>query len=437
MAYGREARAAAASNTVMAKMKLALIAQPYDGLLPPRQNSIGLIAYHTAIEMSRQIDVTLYGNKQSHRTGEPNDLPFKVSFVSNGADDALQYIACHYPRWAGRLGISAVADAYPGYARSVAKELTRSEFELVHVMNYWQWCRRLRASLRARRVVLEMQSEWLSQMNAEQVGRELEAVDAVVAVSEHIARLFRASFPAYSGEVVTAYNGVSITDFQPAPVPSASGEELPILFVGRVSPEKGIHTLIEAFGEVRSRIQRARLIIAGPRATLREDFIVGISADPLVQALSRFYNGSVSSDYQQYLDDLVRRLKLENSVRFIGHMPHKNLPDLYRSCKVVVNPSLSESFGISLVEGMACGLPVVGTKVGGMLETVLDGQTGLLVEPERPDLLASSIVSLLCDGETAVGMGATGRARAVEHFSWRARAERLVSAYRKILNRCT
>jgi glycosyltransferase involved in cell wall biosynthesis len=115
-------------------------------------------------------------------------------------------------------------------------------------------------------------------------------------------------------------------------------------------------------------------------------------------------------------------------------VPHGELPDRYRSSAIVVNPSLSESFGISMVEGMACGLPVVGTRVGGMLETVLDGETGLLVEPERADLLADAVVSVLEDGDRAKRMGITGRARAVERFSWRARSDRLLSAYRTILN---
>lgn len=414
-------------------MKVALVAQPFDGILPPRQNSIGLIAYNTAIEMGRHVDVTLYG-KRRPGCASANDLPFAVSFVSGRADDALQYMACHYPRWAGRLGIPALADTYPGYVRSITKELDRSGSELVHVMNYWSWCRRFRGQVRDRRVVLEMQAEWLSQMDEKQVSHELEAVDAVVAVSNHIARLFRESFPAYQGKVVTAYNGVNVEDFQPAPSRDLNGdEELPILFVGRVSPEKGIHTLIEAFARIVSRVERARLIIVGGRATLREDFIVGISSDPLVRALSRFYNGSISSEYQEYLNSLISRLKLTDKVRFLGHVPHKELPDWYKSSRVVVNPSLSESFGISIVEGMACGLPVVGTKVGGMLETILDGETGLLVEPERPDLLADAVVSLLNDAETAREMGTKGRARAVEHFSWRARAERLLSAYRMVL----
>jgi glycosyltransferase involved in cell wall biosynthesis len=278
-----------------------------------------------------------------------------------------------------------------------------------------------------------MQAEWLSQLDQLQVRDQLEAVDAVVGVSDHIARLFRASFPTYQGKVVTAYNGVSVQDFQPGPSYDIDrDEDLRILFVGRVSPEKGVHTLIEAFAQIASNIERARLIIIGGRTTLREDFIVSISSDPLVRALGRFYDGSVGSEYQQYLETLVSRLKLTDKVHFLGHVPHKELPDWYKSSRVVVNPSLSESFGISIVEGMACGIPVVGTKVGGMLETILDGQTGLLVEPERPDLLANAVVTLLSDRETASRMGAMGRARAVEHFSWRARADRLLSAYRMV-----
>lgn len=416
-------------------MNVALVCQPFDGILPPNQNSIGLIAYNTAIELARHIGVTLYGKRRAEQK-VPADLPFTAAFVSGGADDFLRQMTTRYPRWAARLGIDAMADANHGYLRSITSGLDASAHDVVHVMNYWSWCRRLRGRSNNRHVVLEMQAEWLSQMDERLVSSELETVDAVIAVSDHIARLFRASFPSYRGAVVTAYNGVNVDDFQPAVDQGhQSAEVRPILFVGRVSPEKGIHTLIEAFSQIASRAENARLVIAGTRSTMREDFLVGISSDPLVRALSRFYDGSVSADYQRYLDDLVDRLKLRDKVQFLGPVPHKELVNWYRSSCVVVNPSLSESFGISIVEGMACGIPVVGTKVGGMLETIVNGQTGLLVDPERPDLLAEAVVSLLNDRETAVWMGANGRTRAVERFSWRARADRLLSAYRMVLNR--
>jgi len=108
------------------------------------------------------------------------------------------------------------------------------------------------------------------------------------------------------------------------------------------------------------------------------------------------------------------------------------LPAWYRAATVVVNPSLSESFGISIVEGMACGIPVVGTKVGGMLETIVDGETGRSVDAERPDLLAAALLEVLGNRELANAMGQHGRQRAVERFSWRARADRLIATYRAI-----
>lgn len=411
-------------------MKVAMVAQPYDWLLPPNQNSIGLIAYNTAMEMGRDVDLTLIG-KRGVGGGDPAGLPFRVSYVSTRYDDAVRYLNGRYPRWSRRFGLPQPDDGYPEYARSVAGELDRNGCSIVHVMNYWNWCRRLSAPAKNRRVVLEMQAEWLSQMDERKVQAELAAADAVIAVSDHIGKLFHTTFPHYHGPVATAYNGVDFDSFSPAPTGSARDEgDLNILFVGRVSPEKGIHTLIEAFARVAAAEPRARLQIVGGRSTLRPDFIVNISADPLVRALDRFYGGPECDDYQPYLDALVRKLNLSDKVRFVGKVAHKELPNWYRASKVVVNPSLSESFGISIVEGMACGIPVVGTTVGGMLETIVDGETGLLVEPERPDLLADAVVSVLGDDRRATTMGTHGRNRAVRNFSWRARADRLVSVYR-------
>lgn len=414
-------------------MKIALISQPYDGVFPPNQSSIGLINYNTAIEMAQYHPVTLFSKKKPGLE-LAEDLPFAPVFVSAKADDTLQHLATCYPRWSRRFGISTLADSHYFYARSVLRELDPLNPDIIHVMNYWSWCRHFRSRVRQqRRIVLEMQCEWLSQIDTKQILNALEATDAVIAVSDHIARLFRASFPAYRGPVVTAYNGVNVEIFQPDPKRDSDSDDFSVLFVGRVSPEKGIHTLIEAFAQIASKNDHVKLIIAGPRDTLREDFIVGISADPLVQALNRFYNSSVSSDYQCYLDELVSRLGLSSKVSFLGRIPHKELVHRYQSSSVVVNPSLSESFGISIVEGMACGIPVVGTKVGGMLETIVDGKTGLLVEPEQPDLLAEAIISLLKDQETRRRMGVNGRIRAIEHFSWRARVDRLLSAYQMVL----
>jgi glycosyltransferase involved in cell wall biosynthesis len=301
-------------------------------------------------------------------------------------------------------------------------------------MNYWTWCRGLKAPGSSHRLVLEMQCEWLSQRDRRQVAAQLEVVDAVVAVSDHIANTFRAAFPEYPGIVATVGNGVDVTRFLPraeADGPPANNKRS-ILFVGRVSPEKGIHTLIEAFAEVAKRFDDVELHIAGPQWVLPPDFITSLSSDPRVTALLRFYDRWGVCTYQPYLEEQITRHGLGERVHFLGNVPHKDLVATYQNADVIVNPSLSESFGISVVEGMACGKPVVGTRIGGMCESIVNGTTGMLVEAEEPEELAQGLIAVLEDPKRARDMGREGRKRAVEHFSWEARAERLMNVYRDV-----
>jgi glycosyltransferase involved in cell wall biosynthesis len=413
-------------------MKIAFVNQPYDRVFPPGQNSIGLVVYNTALELADEASLTLYSNRAI--SGDvPVGLPFTTRPLAVPLDERLHRAVRDHPRWARRFGLQWLSDAHPQYARSVRESLDHDGTDIVHVMNYWNWCRQVRGSGH-RKVVLEMHCEWLSQKDSRAVAAQLCAVDAVVGVSDHITGLFRQSFPDYPGLVATVYNGVDIDAFSPQEKPDAEAQRRgpSILFVGRVSPEKGVHTLLEAFARVVAEIPEARLDIIGARASLPPEFIVDISADSLVFALKRFYDGSLASDYQRYLDETVIRLGLEGKVRFLGPKPHQELIAAYQAADLVVNPSLSESFGISIVEGMASGVPVIGARIGGMRETVLNGETGLLVEPEEPEALAHAITAILGDPAIASTMGQKGRAQAVEKFSWRARAKRLLDVYRTV-----
>ncbi len=410
-------------------MKVALVTQPADGVLPPRQNSIGLIFYNTALAMGARADVTLY-MKRRDDVAPAADLPFAVRMVDAGLDDIAGRFAARHPRWAGRFGLGAVADDHPHYVRSVRAALDAAAPDVVHLVNYWGWCRRL--GRRGRPLVLEMQSEWLSQMPPDEVRHQLGAADAVVAVSDHVAQLFRRAIPDYAGLVDTVYNGVDTDIFRPAETPAADDGERRILFVGRVSPEKGIHTLIEAFGEICRRHPGARLALAGPRTILPHRYLVGLSDDPRVRSLSAYYDGTITRDYQHHLDALVIRGGMTGRVEFLGPLPHHELVSRYRNAHVVVNPSYSETFGISIVEGMACGIPVVGTRIGGMQETIVDGRTGLLVEAGEADALADAVCRLLDRPDHAAALAVAGRERAKTTFSWRARAQRLLDVYHRL-----
>lgn len=410
-------------------MKLAIVSQPCDRLFPPTQNSVGLVVYHTALELGRRAEVAVYGRHYRDDVPPPA-LPFSVAPLPVIRDRLLQRFIRRFPRPSERLGIARRLDDHSEYRRKLVRRIAHDRPDIVHVMNYWPWCREIAAAGAPHRLVLEMHCEWLSERDRAAVARQLEVVDAVATVSDHIAATFLAAFPDFPGRVATVGNGVDVARFAPDPGrPAGDGGRRRLLFVGRVSPEKGVHTLLAAFAALAGRFGDVDLDIAGPDAALSRDFLVSLGSERRVQDLLRFYDDAGNCRYRAHLDSLVADGGLRGRVRFLGNVSHEELLPLYRAAEVVVNPSLSESFGMSVVEGMACGIPIVGTRVGGMRETILDGRTGLLVEPEAPQELASALASLLLDEGRARAMGAAGRRRAVEHYSWQARAERLTELY--------
>jgi len=171
--------------------------------------------------------------------------------------------------------------------------------------------------------------------------------------------------------------------------------------VARLSPEKGIDTLLDAAKIVVTSYPSARFVIAGTGPLERE------------------------------LAQKVRDLRLENCVRMVGFVD--NVPGLFSGLDLYVLPSDTEGIPLALLEAMAAGLPVVATRVGGVPEVVVDGVTGFLVPPRQPKALAQAIVRLLVDPDLAKSMGASGRERAESMFDARVTAERTVQVYRDVL----
>ncbi len=126
---------------------------------------------------------------------------------------------------------------------------------------------------------------------------------------------------------------------------------------------------------------------------------------------------------------------LANHVRFTGHIPHKNLPALYRSADVLVNPSLSEAFGMSLIEAMACGVPVIATRVGGMTEIVQHKKTGLLVDSGDVSALANAMKTILADEPALLEMGRAARARVEQCYTWEKVSGQVWQQYQDLLNK--
>jgi glycosyltransferase involved in cell wall biosynthesis len=103
---------------------------------------------------------------------------------------------------------------------------------------------------------------------------------------------------------------------------------------------------------------------------------------------------------------------------------------------VLVQPSRADNLPLAILEAMAAGLPVIGTRVGGIPELVLDGETGVLVAPEHPEELAVALDSLAADPERRLELGRRGRERVREHFSADGIARRIVALYEELCGSC-
>lgn len=171
---------------------------------------------------------------------------------------------------------------------------------------------------------------------------------------------------------------------------SESRDSQAVLFVGVLIPTKAVDLLIEAFGRMADRAPRARLVIAG---------------------------GKPDRAYFRSLQDRVTRMDLGSRVEFLTDLPQFDLAREMARAAVLVLPSLSEGLGRVVFEAMACGTPVIASRVGGIVDLVVDGETGLLVPPGDVEALAERITWVLAHPEEAREMGRRARKFAQGFYS--------------------
>ncbi|UCG83433.1 MAG: glycosyltransferase, partial [Dehalococcoidia bacterium] len=132
------------------------------------------------------------------------------------------------------------------------------------------------------------------------------------------------------------------------------------------------------------------------------------------------------------LRNLSRDLNIQDIVVFIGTVRQEDLPFYYSAADVCVVPSYYESFGLVALESLACGTPVVATRVGGMESVVLPGKNGYLINDNAPALFAESI-AMLISGRTAPGESAEAIRSSVTGFSWSNIAAKMIGEYKALL----
>ncbi len=257
----------------------------------------------------------------------------------------------------------------------------------------------------------------------------LKKADLIIGCSEYITGKIRRHFPQIAEHCQTVYGGVDASLFLAGKDAGTTNQTKRVLFVGRVSPEKGVHILLNAFKKAVERYPEAQLEIVGSQWQLPYEFFVALSDDPRASDLASFYIGNSGLSYFHHLQRQSLLLNIAKSVTFTGFIPHMYVMNKYRDAKVLVCCSFNEALGMPIQEAMASELPVVATRVGGIPEIVVDRKTGLLVESGYDSELADAILRLLSDEDLRKSMGKAARKRVVEHFSWEKTVDNLLFLY--------
>ena len=236
--------------------------------------------------------------------------------------------------------------------------------------------------------------------------------ERIVVASRDEQQLLVRFYGAEAGRIAVVPCGVNLDLFKPIAKDEARqqlglrDDDRILLFVGRIEPLKGVDILLGAAAQLE---------------TESDCFVLVVGGDSSARA------GEVA-----HLRDLASELGIGERVSFLGAVDHERLPLFYSAADVCVVPSFYESFGLVALEAMACGTPVVASRVGGLAGTVRDGETGFLIPWRCPEPFAERLELLLGNEELRHAFGQSAR-EAVERFRWGNVAEAVLALYRELI----
>lgn len=351
-------------------------------------------------------DVVIYARKDSPTLpGKASIAPrLKAEFMTAGPQGPL------------------AADQLPHYANDIASYLAaRWQKDSPDVVHAYHWTNVLAALSAAREHPVPVIASFGSFVSAERrhgiagettsVRTRMEpcvakAATAVLATTaDEVAELSRLGVPNARVSLVPA--GVDTSRFSPAGLIAKRKRQPRLIAVGSLAEYRRLDIVLRCLAE----LPGAELVIAG-----------GPSAEEL------------ESDHSyRILAKLAAHLGVAERVQFTGHVADNNLPALLRSADLLVSAARYEPQGISSIRAMACGVPVVATAVGCYRDAVIDGTSGVLVPPGRPDVLASRLRDLLASPMRLAAFGIAAADRARSRYPWDRIASEAVTVYERTI----
>jgi glycosyltransferase involved in cell wall biosynthesis len=228
----------------------------------------------------------------------------------------------------------------------------------------------------------------------------LQNADAILAFTENMQIKLK---DIYNTEIYIVQFGIDLEEYYGEPIfPDRKTNTKNILFVGSLYPVKGVQYLITAMKKILEDAPDAKLIIVG------------------------------DGEEREWLAALSIQLGIQKYVQFVGKVPHEKVKTFMQQADVFVLPSLSEGFPNVILEAMACGLPIVASRVGGIPDIIKNGVHGYLVEAKKPDEIAEKILIILQNDQVRNKISRTNL-ELIKTYAWDTIIFRLENIYLKIL----
>ena len=428
-------------------VKIAFVSQPRDPVVaaPAQRGSVTTVLWELATRIARRHETMVFAPQAPGQAAEESygsllgicRVPVWRT-VHKALDLGTGILGWHSPYFASSA-------YFREYGLGVARALQRYRPDIVHLQNHSQFLPLFRRAVPGARLIMHVHDELHSLLPPDPIRARLQDVTAIVTPSEFVSRRIEARMSYMAGRIHTIGNGVDTATFRPGRHDAAAGRGgLRILYVGRVSPEKGVHILAAAFAQLLDAGEHAELDIVGPAGLLPLSQVKLLARDRQMAALGQFYGsgfwGSLDrqllrahSGYRRYIESLLPTGSRAR-VRFLGQLSREAVIDCYHRSDVLVIPSLCEEpFGLPIAEGLACALPCVASNAGGIPELIEHEKTGLLVARGDAAGLADALQRLADEPAARVRLDRLGRERAERLLDWSLPAARLEALYERTL----
>ncbi|MEH6956127.1 glycosyltransferase family 4 protein [Neobacillus drentensis] len=378
------------------KPKVAIITPGSFPIPSSRSSSVETVVEMQTNVLQNDIQFTVFGKKTK-------DLP-SVDKQGN-----ISYVRIIYRHWTR-------------YLSKVISKLSKLNPDIIQIENRPKYIPLIRHKFQNALIILSLHSTMFiskSHIEKEALISNLHQADKIIVNSHFLKDYLIKLTDCDANKVIVNYLGVDTTQFQSKwslnqinnkekfiKQMNLVGRKI-ILFVGRLRKIKGIHKILRAMPSIIQAVPDTLLLIAG----------------------SAFYGSERGTIYVDKLFELAKNFP--EHVRFVSFIPHEEIHHWFEAAEIVLVPSIGqEAFGLVNVEAMACGVPVIATKMGGMPEVIEHGRTGYLIDPQNIEVeLSNCVIQLLNNPKKVELLGLNSVERVMEHFTWEKSSNRILQLY--------